>query len=78
MTKAQKHSACPRCESDKTTIEVHIQGKRIVCDNCGKSTHIKCPECGHSKFVVKEDLGERICKKCGLVLEDNPVHLFSN
>ncbi len=32
---------------------------------------IKCPECGSPKISTK--MGEVMCKKCGLVLDENIV-----
>jgi transcription initiation factor TFIIB len=33
----------------------------------------KCPECGTSHFFEDESRGERVCAKCGLVLEEGMV-----
>jgi len=30
---------------------------------------IKCPECNSSSILLKQELGETICRKCGLVVE---------
>ena len=33
----------------------------------------KCPECGTSHFFEDEGKGERVCAKCGLVLEESMI-----
>lgn len=35
--------------------------------------HIKCPSCGSSEFIKDSIHGELICKRCGMVLEENIV-----
>jgi transcription initiation factor TFIIB len=39
----------------------------------GKEMPKKCPECGTSHFFEDESKGERVCAKCGLVLEESMV-----
>ena len=34
---------------------------------------IKCPECGSSRFVKDADRAERICGKCGIVIEESMI-----
>ncbi|MFH1327242.1 MAG: transcription initiation factor IIB family protein [Candidatus Bathyarchaeota archaeon] len=34
---------------------------------------LKCPECGSSEIGFNQQLGETICRDCGLVIEDNLV-----
>ncbi|MFH1448535.1 MAG: TFIIB-type zinc ribbon-containing protein, partial [Candidatus Micrarchaeota archaeon] len=31
----------------------------------------KCPDCGSEKLVHDHEKGELICKKCGLIVDEN-------
>lgn len=35
----------------------------------------RCPECGSDKLVVDPNKGERICRECGFVIEDNSLDM---
>ena len=32
---------------------------------------VRCPECGSNNIVIDSDMGEYICSRCGLVIEEN-------
>ena len=32
---------------------------------------VKCPECGSTNLVLDSEMGESVCSRCGLVVEDN-------
>jgi transcription initiation factor TFIIB len=36
---------------------------------------IKCPECGSRRFIKDADRAERICAKCGIVLEESMIDI---
>ena len=38
-----------------------------------KTAGLKCPECGASEILVDSNKGEKICSKCGLILDDSMV-----
>jgi len=32
---------------------------------------VKCPECGSTNLVIDSEMGEYVCSRCGLVIEEN-------
>jgi len=32
---------------------------------------VRCPECGSSDLIVDSEMGEYVCGRCGLVIEEN-------
>jgi len=32
---------------------------------------VKCPECGSTNLVIDSEMGEYVCRRCGLVIEEN-------
>ena len=38
-------------------------------------SQIKCPECGSDKFHKDQEKGELVCKKCGLILDDESIDI---
>lgn len=38
-----------------------------------KRRGVKCPECGASEILVDETRGERICSKCGLIIDESMI-----
>jgi len=48
-----------------------------VNDNRGEiiltkqAVSLKCPECGSANLVLDSEMGESVCSRCGLVVEDN-------
>jgi len=40
-----------------------------------KRRGVKCPECGASEILVDETRGERICSKCGLIIDESMIDI---
>ncbi len=38
-----------------------------------KEFGLKCPECGSTEILVDNEKGEKICSKCGLILNENMI-----
>lgn len=38
-----------------------------------KESGLKCPECGSTEILVDTERGEKICSKCGLILDESMV-----
>ena len=58
-------------DSDLTILEVEY-----VESKTGKSVQVledKCPECGSTDLVYDYDAGEKLCKGCGLVIQDAAI-----
>lgn len=37
-------------------------------------TNSKCPECGSRNLVIDEEMGERVCSECGLVISEEMIN----
>lgn len=58
-------------DSDLTILEVEY-----VESKTGKSVQVledKCPECGSADLVYDYDAGEKLCRSCGLVIQDAAI-----
>jgi len=58
----------------KTSLKSSLKGatRRAATIKGGKNIP-KCPECGYTQFQEDETRGERVCSRCGLVLEESMI-----
>lgn len=70
-------SSATHVEPPDTDMMKNIQdknvrtGKNARADLFTKSN--RCPDCGGTNFITDEDVGEIICRKCGMVIDINPL-----
>jgi len=59
----------------KTSVKKKTANIKKIADIPKKKHHLPgtCPECGSNSFIEDEIKGEKICTKCGIVLEDSMV-----
>ncbi|MBU3904599.1 MAG: transcription initiation factor IIB [Nanoarchaeota archaeon] len=71
--KTIKKKAIKRVSKKKVTRKIPRRTSVSKKDSASKKESKDCPECGCTRFHEDEVRGEKVCSKCGLILEDSMV-----